>query len=86
MEYFKRNKLVLRLVERNFSWPMVAKQMSERRGPLWARLMRDLEASPLAARYTEDELFKMIFVIEGKPDTVDNMKPVLSGIVRKILS
>ena len=25
--------------------------------------MRDLEASPLAARYTEDELFKMIFVI-----------------------
>ena len=96
---FKRNKLVLRLVERNFSWPMVAKQMSERRGPLWARLMRDLEASPLAARYTEDELFKMIFVIiemlgsvcyssiiEGKPDTVDNMKPVLYGIVRKILS
>ena len=63
VEYFKRNKLVLRLVERNFSWPMVAKQMSERRGPLWARLMRDLEASPLAARYTEDELFKMIFVI-----------------------
>lgn len=67
--------------------------------PLWARLMRDLEASPLAARYTEDELFKMIFVIiemlgsvcyssiiEGKPDTVDNMKPVLYGIVRKILS
>ena len=99
VEYFKRNKLVLRLVERNFSWPMVAKQMSERRGPLWARLMRDLEASPLAARYTEDELFKMIFVIiemlgsvcyssiiEGKPDTVDNMKPVLYGIVRKILS
>ena len=99
VEYFKRNKLVLRLVERNFSWPMVAKQMSERRGPLWARLMRDLEASPLAARYTEDELFKMIFVIiemlgsvcyssiiEGKPDTVDNMKPVLYGIVPKILS
>ena len=99
VEYFKRNKLVLRLVERNFSWPMVAKQMSERRGPLWARLMRDLEASPLAARYTEDELFKMIFVIiemlgsvcyssiiEGKPGTVDNMKPVLYGIVRKILS
>ena len=61
--------------------------------------MRDLEASPLAARYTEDELFKMIFVIiemlgsvcyssiiEGKPDTVDNMTPVLYGIVRKILS
>ena len=25
-------------------------------------------------------------IIEGKPDTVDNMKPVLYGIVRKILS
>ena len=33
VEYFKRNKLVLRLVERNFSWPMVAKQMSERHIP-----------------------------------------------------
>lgn len=96
--YFKRNKLVLRLVERNFSWPMVARQMSERSDPLWDRLMSDLERSPQASRYSEEELFRIIFVIvemvgsvcyssiiEGKPDTIDNMKPVLYGIVRNIL-
>ena len=97
IEYFKRNKLVLRLVERNFSWPMVARQMSERSDPLWDRLMSDLERSPQASRYSEEELFRIIFVIvemvgsvcyssiiEGKPDTIDNMKPVLYGIVRNI--
>lgn len=98
IEYFKRNKLVLRLVERNFSWPMVARQMSERSDPLWDRLMSDLERSPQASRHSEEELFRIIFVIvemvgsvcyssiiEGKPDTIDNMKPVLYGIVRNIL-
>ena len=98
VEYFKRNKLVLRLVERDFSWPMVARQMSERSDPLWDRLMSDLERSPQASRYSEEELFRIIFVIvemvgsvcyssiiEGKPDTIDNMKPVLYGIVRNIL-
>ena len=98
IEYFKRNKLVLRLVERNFSWPMVARQMSERSDPLWDRLMSDLERSPQASRSSEEELFRIIFVIvemvgsvcyssiiEGKPDTIDNMKPVLYGIVRNIL-
>ena len=98
IEYFKRNKLVLRLVERNFSWPMVARQMCERSDPLWDRLMSDLERSPQASRYSEEELFRIIFVIvemvgsvcyssiiEGKPDTIDNMKPVLYGIVRNIL-
>lgn len=98
IEYFKRNKLVLRLVERNFSWPMVARQMSERSDPLWDRLMSDLERSPQASRYSEEELFRIVFVIvemvgsvcyssiiEGKPDTIDNMKPVLYGIVRNIL-
>ena len=98
IEYFKRNKLVLRLVERNFSWPMGARQMSERSDPLWDRLMSDLERSPQASRYSEEELFRIIFVIvemvgsvcyssiiEGKPDTIDNMKPVLYGIVRNIL-
>lgn len=98
IEYFKCNKLVLRLVERNFSWPMVARQMSERSDPLWDRLMSDLERSPQASRYSEEELFRIVFVIvemvgsvcyssiiEGKPDTIDNMKPVLYGIVRNIL-
>ena len=55
--------------------------------------------SPLAQKYTPDEIFKLIFVliemcgsvcyssiIEEKPDTIDHMKPVLYSIIRKSLS
>ncbi len=99
IEYFKRNKLCLRLIERNFSWPMVAQQLTARTDPLWAALCRDLEASPLASRHSPEDVFKLIFVItemcgatcyssiiEGKPDIIDNMKPILYEIVRKALS
>ena len=99
IEYFKHNRLQLRLIERNFSWPLVTKQMSERTDEIWQALIRDLQASPLARTYTDDEMFKLIFVImemcgsvcyssiiEEKPDTIDNMKPVLYGIIRRALN
>ena len=99
IEYFKHNRLQLRLIERNFSWPLVTRQMSARTDAIWQALIRDLQASPLARTYTDDEMFKLIFVImemcgsvcyssiiEEKPDTIDNMKPVLYGIIRRALA
>lgn len=99
VEYFKRNKLTLRLLERNFSWPMVERQLSLREDPLWDKLMGAVESSGFARGRTEDELFKTMFVIiemigstcfssiiEGKPDAIDNMKPVLYQMVRKMLA
>lgn len=99
IEYFKRNKLCLRLIERNFSWPMVAQQLTARTDPLWMALCHDLETSPLAHQRQPEDVFKLIFVItemcgatcyssiiEGKPDTIDNMKPILYEIVRKALT
>ena len=84
VEYFKRSRLTLRLLERNFSWPMIEKQLDLREDPLWD---------------TEDVLYKRVFLvveligstcfatmIENKPDTIDNMKPVLYDMVRKMLA
>lgn len=98
IEYFKRNKLILRLIQRNFSWPIVERQLSLREDPLWDKLMAAIEKSGIAQGRTEDELFKLIFVIlemigstcyssiiQGNPDTIDNMKPVLYGLVRKMI-
>lgn len=98
IEYFKKNRLVLRLIERNFSWPMVEKQLDSLTDPLWQKLVEALEASPLAQKYTQDEMFKIIYVIvemcgsicyssiiEEKPASIDHMKPVLYEIVRKTL-
>ena len=77
---------------------MVAQQLSARTDPLWRSLAQRLESSPLARRYSDEELFKLIYVIiemcgstcysaiiEQRPDTIDNMKPVLYGIIRKVL-
>ncbi|BFJ84282.1 TetR/AcrR family transcriptional regulator [Ruthenibacterium sp. TH_2024_36131] len=99
VEYFKYNKLQLQLLERNFSWPMVRQAFSDQSDPLWKNLAQDLAQSPLAQRYSEDELFKLMFVlvemcgsvcyssiIEGKPDTIDHMKPTLYRIIRQSLS
>ncbi len=98
IEHFKRDKHSLKLIERNFSWPMVAKELYEGRDPLWQKLLTVLKNSPPAAGRSDDELFKRVFVIlemcgsvcyssiiEEKPDTIDNMKPVLYDIIRKSL-
>lgn len=96
IEYFKRDTLVLRLLERNFSWPMVENKLTQGDDPLFQNLMEDVRRSPVMQNRTEDEVFKMIFIIlemcgstcyssiiEGKPDTIDNMKPVLYELIRR---
>lgn len=98
IEYFRQNKLILRLIQRNFSWPMVERQMSLREDPLWDKLMTSVEKSKVAQGRTEEELFKLIFVvlemigstcyssiILGCPDSIDNMKPTLYDLIRKML-
>lgn len=98
IEYFRQNKLILRLIQRNFSWPMVERQMSLREDPLWDKLMTSVEKSKVAQGRTEEELFKLIFVvlemigstcyssiILGCPDSIDNMKSVLYDLIRKML-
>lgn len=99
VEYFKRSRLTLRLLERNFSWPMIEKQLDLREDPLWDKLVTAIENSSLAVGCTEDVLYKRVFLvveligstcfatmIENKPDTIDNMKPVLYDMVRKMLA
>jgi AcrR family transcriptional regulator len=39
IEYFRKNPLVLKLVERNFSWPLVREQLSEEQDNQLKRLM-----------------------------------------------
>lgn len=99
VEYFKRSRLTLRLLERNFSWPMIEKQLDLREDPLWDKLVTAIESSSLAVGCTEDVLYKRVFLvveligstcfatmIENKPDIIDNMKPVLYDMVRKMLA
>ncbi len=98
IEYFKRKPMVLRLLERNFSFPVLEQKMTRGDDPLYARMMADLKALPTMAGRTEDEMFQRLFIVlemvggvcyssivKQKPGNIDEMKPVLYDIIRKSL-
>lgn len=99
IEYLERETMVLRLLQRNFSWPTLQDLESESEvAPLVRRMMDDLQDRPELAGRSKREIFHRISIlvsmcasvcysciIEGKPDTIDNMKPVLYDIIRKSL-
>lgn len=99
IEYFKRETLVLRLIQRNFSWPTLQDLEAEgEQAPLVRRLLETIQASPELAGRSETEVYQRISIlvsmcasvcytciIEGKPDTIDNMKPVLYDMIRRCL-
>jgi AcrR family transcriptional regulator len=98
IEYFKRNKLVLRLIERNFSWPLVKEQMGQIPEDSAFQEMADTLTSNMEGR-SREEVFKLIYVIVatcgsvcyssiiyGEPDTIDNMKPTLYHIIEQALT
>lgn len=99
IEYLRRETLVLRLVQRNLDWPSAAGL--EEGGeplPLVRRVMEFAKDCPEVEGRTEREIYQRITalvsmcvsvgyscIIEKKPDTIDNMKPVLYDIIRRSL-
>lgn len=97
IEYFKRNSLVLRMIERNFSWPMLQEELmgcTENDRALSA-MLDDFFSQPELQGVPRDDIFKALYVIvsmcgtvcyssilHGQPDTIDNMKPTLYRIIR----
>lgn len=99
IEYFKRETMVLRLIQHNFSWPTLQDLEAEgEQAPLVRQLLAAIQASPELAGRSQTEVFQRVSIlvsmcasvcytciIEGKPDTIDNMKPVLYDIIRRSL-
>lgn len=99
IEYFKRETMVLKLIQRNFSWPTLQDLEEESElAPLVRQMLADIQASPELNGRSEREVFQRTSIlvsmcasvcytciIEGKPDTIDHMKPVLYDIIRKSL-
>lgn len=96
IEYFKSHKLVLKMLERNFSWPLIENELSREQDDLFMAEMLNTLFSQ--SRVSKDELYKVLFsiialagsvgytsILFEKPDTIDNMKPVLYGMIKKIL-
>ena len=97
IEALRKDTLLLRFLERSFVWPgldqIVASGEAE---PLMRKLFHTILASPEMAGRTEREIYQRITslgsmcmsvcyssILEGKPDNIDAMKPVLYDIIRK---
>ena len=91
--------LMLRFLERSFVWPGLDKiEASGEAEPLMRKLLHAIMSSPEMAGLTEREVYQRITalgsmcmsvcyssILEGKPDHIDAMKPVLYNIIRKAL-
>ena len=99
INYLTEHTDILRLIERNFSWPMIERSLTGHTDdPLWHAILIRLHDTPLADIHNMQELYDIIFIIvemcgtvcyssiiEGRPDTIDNMKPLLYRIIRRLL-
>lgn len=98
IEYFKANKAVLKLIERNFSWPLVMEYLSEGNQEEITQILEELLNYPQLRRFDRDEAFRMIYmivelvgsvcytsIIEEQPAPIDHLKPTLYRMVEKIL-
>ncbi len=99
IEALRRDTLMLRFLERSFVWPGLDKiEASGEVEPLMRKLFKTIMSSPEMAGRTEREIYQRITalgsmcmsvcyssILEGKPDNIDAMKPVLYDIIRKAL-
>ena len=95
IEALRKDTLLLRFLERSFVWPGLD-QIEASGEALMRKLFHTILASPEMAGRTEREIYQRITslgsmcmsvcyssILEGKPDNIDAMKPVLYDIIRK---
>ena len=99
IEALRKDTLVLKFLEHNFIWPGLDQIAASREAePLMRKLLNVVLTSPEMAGRTEREIYQRITalgsmcmsvcyssVLEGKPDDIEAMKPVLYDIVRRSL-
>ena len=99
IEELRKDTLVLKFLEHNFIWPGLDQiEASREAEPLMRKLLNVVLTSPEMAGRTEREVYQRITalgsmcmsvcyssILEGKPDNIDSMKPVLYDIIRKAL-
>lgn len=100
IDYFTRNTALLRLAKRNFSFALVEQTLAED-GPddtLRVTIIQRLMDTPMAEHDMRrlrnlffiiiDLCFNVCYtsIIEQQPDTIENVKPLLYEMIRRILS
>lgn len=98
IDYFCREKVVLQLIKRNFSWPLMERELSRKDDPLFLAIWQDAQSCPALAGQSREEVLRILFalfemcgstcyssIILGRPAGIEEMKPVLFHIMRRCL-
>lgn len=99
VEFFEENKLLLKIMNRNFSWNVIKDSYdSISEDDTIKNFVEDfycyMEKNNHSRGYTEKTIFLIVelvgsvcycSIILHEPDSIDNMKPILFETVRKIL-
>ncbi len=99
IEELRRDTVTLRLIRHSLRWPRVDELEENGQPPaLLAKILEVMRACPELRDRDELELYRRLTaivsmcvsvcyscVIENRPDSLDNMKPVLYDIIRKSL-
>ncbi len=96
--YFCREKVVLQLLKRNFSWPLIEREFTRQDDPLFSAIWQDAQSCPALTGQSRDEVLRIMFalfemcgstcyssIILGRPAGIEQMKPVLFHIIRRCL-
>ena len=100
IEALRRDTLVLKFLEHNFVWPGLDQiEASRDAEPLMRKLLTVVMSSPEMVGRTEREIYQRITalgsmcmsvcyssILEGKPDDIEALKPVLYDIIHKALA
>lgn len=100
IEYFKKDKISLSLINKNFSWSIYKRAVFLEHEYKELKLLVDIYINNIEKLgFNQDEATKMLFIIieligsvcyssiiQEQPDNIDEMKPVLFTTIRKILT
>ena len=99
IEYFRCHTEVLRMIRRDFSWPLVLKKMEEAQDNTLMQMLDHCFCSLYLSRYSLEEAYRLMFmiiemvgsisytsIILEQPAPIDQMKPLLFRAIRRILS
>lgn len=96
IEYFSKNKLMLKLIYKNLSWGVIKRASDQYEGihEIYNLFINVYKDSDINQQDIEKTLFIIIdlvgsvcysSIILNEPDTIDKMKPILFNTIKKII-
>jgi len=98
IEFLKKNKPVLKIINKNLSWSILGETIKEEHDPEIKKFVNIYIGDMEKDGYTKEEAFQLLFmiiefistvcysaIILNQPDNIDKLKPMMFKTIRKML-